>query len=96
MESKLVLSIEHLKDICNINGRAEFYIELASGLCRSRKEIHFDTTSGTFDIFNEIDDTWQIELTEEELHSKTMIPEAIEKAALFYCGLQLWGISNSE
>jgi len=96
MESKLVLSIEHLKDICKINGRAEFYIELAGGLCRSRKEIHFDTTSGTFDIFNEIDDTWKIELSEEELHSKTMIPEAIEKAALFHCGLQLWGISNLE
>lgn len=92
MESKLVLSIEHLKDLCSINGRAEFYIKLANGLCKSGKEIHFDTISRKFEIYNEIDDNWQTELSEDELYSKTIIPEAIEKSSMYYCGVQLWGI----
>ena len=92
MESKLVLSIEHLKKLCSINGRAEFYVELCGGLSKSRKAIHFDTISRTFDIYNEIDDTWLSELSEEKLYSKTIIPEAIEKSSMFYSGFQLWGL----
>lgn len=92
MDWKLVLSIDHLKELCDINGRAEFYIILAGGLSRSGKEIHYDKISRKFEIYNEIDETWQSELSENELHSKTMIPEAIEKSSMFYCGYQLWGI----
>lgn len=58
MDWKLVLSIDHLKELCDINGRAEFYIILAGGLCRSGKEIHYDKITRTFDIYNEIDETW--------------------------------------
>ena len=92
MDWKLVLSIEHLKELCDINGRAEFYIILAGGLCRSGKEIHYDKISLKFEIYNEIDETWQSDISENELYSKTMIPEAIEKSSMFYCGYQLWGI----
>lgn len=92
MDSKLVLSIEHLKEICSVNGRAEFYVKFANGLCRSGKEIHYDPDSKKFEIYNEIDDTWQSEISEEELHFKTIILEAIEKSSLFHCGFQLWGI----
>jgi hypothetical protein len=92
MNWQLVLSIEHLKNLCDINGRAEFYIVLAGGLSRSGKQIHYDRLSSKFDIFNEIDETWQEELSEEQLYSKTMIPDAIGKASMFFCGYQLWGI----
>lgn len=92
MESKLVISIEQLIDICSINGRAEFYIKFANGLCRSGKEIHFDPVSRKFEIYNEVDDTWQSEISEEDLYSKTSIPEAIKKSSMFHCGFQLWGI----
>lgn len=92
MEWKLVTSMEHLKKLCDRNGRAEFYILLAGGLCRSGKAIHYDTQAKKFEIYNEIDETWQRGLTEKDLYKKTMIPEAIEKAAMFYCGVQLWGI----
>ena len=87
-----VTSIEHLKQLSNINGRAEFYILLAGGLCRSSKEIHYDEHTKRFDVYNETDDTYQSNLTEKSLHTKTNIPEAIEKGALYYDGVQMWGI----
>jgi ribosomal protein S26 len=92
MEWELVTSMEHLKKLCDRNGRAEFYILLAGGLCRSGKQIHYDSQTKKFEIYNEIDETWQRNLTEKSLYKKTMIPEAIEKAAMYYCGVQLWGI----
>jgi len=92
MEWQLVLSIDHLKQLSDINGRAEFYIILAGGLCRSGKQIHFDRLLRKFDIYNEIDESWQSGLSEKQLYAKTLIPEAIEKSTMFFCGYQLWGI----
>lgn len=92
MEWLVVRSIKHLKKLCDINGRAEFYIILAGGLCRSGKEIHYDSQSDKFDIYNEIDDSWEEDLSEKQLHLQTNIPEAIEKSSMFFCGYQLWGI----
>jgi hypothetical protein len=92
MEWLLVSSIEHLKELCAINGRAEFYILLVGGICKSGKVIHYDEKSMKFDIYNEIDETWQIGITEKQLYSKTKISEAIEKSAMYYCGVQLWGV----
>jgi hypothetical protein len=92
MDWELVLSIEHLKELCDINGRAEFYIIIAGGLSRSGKQIHYDKLSRKFEIYNELDETWQSELSEKELYSKTIIPEAIEKSTMYFCGYQLWGI----
>ncbi len=92
MEWELVESMEHLKKLCDRNGRAEFYIILAGGLCRSGKEIHYDTQTKKFEIYNEMDETWQRGITEKSLYKKTIIPEAIVKGAMFYCGVQLWGI----
>lgn len=88
----LVNSIGHLKELCAINGRAEFYILIAGGLGRSGKQIHFDDSLNQFEIYNEIDETWQTGLTEKQLHSRTTIPEAIEKSAMYFCGVQLWGV----
>lgn len=92
MKWLLVNSIEHLKELCDIYGRAEFYILIAGGLCRSGKQIHFDKKSNRFEIYNEIDETWQRGISEKQLHLRTMIPEAIEKSSMYFCGVQLWGI----
>jgi len=87
-----VTSIEHLKKLCNINGRAEFHIYLAGGLCRSSKEIYYDNKTNKFDIYNDIDESWQEDVDEKALYEKTMIPAAIDKGVFYFKGIQLWGI----
>ncbi len=72
MEWELVESIEHLKKLCDRNGRAEFYIILAGGLCRSSKEIHYDTQTKKFEIYNEMDETWQRGITEKAYTKKLL------------------------
>lgn len=89
---ELVTSIEQLKKLCDRNGRAEFYVFLAGGLCHSAKEMHYDKQCKKFENYNEIDETWQHGISEKALYKKTMIPEAIEKGAMFYYVVQLWGI----
>jgi hypothetical protein len=51
---------------------------------RSSKEIHYDEQTKRFDIYNEIDDTYQSNLTEKSLHTKTNIPEAIKNGVFYY------------
>jgi len=92
MEYQLVLSLDQFKDLCDVNGRAEFFILLAGGLSRSWKQVHYDKESNTFDIFNEIDDTWQEDVSEIRLCSDTSIHLAIKQSNLFYTGVQLWGV----
>lgn len=89
---KKVTSLNHLKTLCNINGFAEFYIIIANGLAKSSKRIRYYPNSKTFDIHNEIDDSWQEDITQESLYIVTKIPESIEKNALVYTGFQLQGI----
>ncbi|MDP2335231.1 MAG: hypothetical protein Q8N05_02050 [Bacteroidota bacterium] len=86
---EIVKSIAHLKELSEIDGFAEFKMILAGGLCHSSKRICYYADSKTFDVHNEIDDTWNEGITEEELDSQTMIPLAIERGAFFYCGYQL-------
>lgn len=93
MEIKLVVSIEHLKELSSINGVAEFYMILAGGLCRSGKRIHYDEKSKEFEIYHEIDDIWQSNISEEQLLSETDIPNAIENSCFYYYGCQLWGLT---
>lgn len=91
MEGNLVENMNHLKELCGINGMAEFYVLLAGGIAKTAKRIHFDNAENTFTIYNEMDDSWQEDLTEEQLRSQTIVVEAIEKACLYYVGKQLWG-----
>jgi hypothetical protein len=83
----LVSSLEHFK-VLSTNQRdkdiltSEFYIILAGGLARSCKRAY--TIEGLFTVYNESDDTWQEDLTEEQLHTQTMIPEAIEKGVFYF------------
>jgi hypothetical protein len=89
---EIVTSINHLKTLCNINGFAEFYIIIANGLAKSSKRIRYYSENNTFDIHNEIDDTWRENITVEDLSIETNIMKAIEKNSLVYTGFQLQGI----
>lgn len=85
MTTKLVLSITELKQIAEYDERkswAEFFISL-NGFMRSSKRIVYYPDTNTFDVHNEIDDSYQEDLTEEQLKFETVIVEAIEKKALF-------------
>ena len=97
MELKLinVTSLQLLKNICNIDGFAEFFINY--GYARSAKRIRYYPDTNTFDVNNEIDDTWQNGLTEQQLSTETSIIEAIEKDAFVFTGIfQLNGIPKKK
>lgn len=81
---KQINSIEELKkESSNNNGEyAEFFIVLNFGL-RSSKRILYNDEVGTFNIINEIDDSYQDGLTEAQLAKETLIMEAIDKGSFF-------------
>jgi len=84
MSHTLINSLNELKSICIAND--DEYVDcfiLLQGLFRSSKRILFDPQENTFSVHNEIDDSYQDDLTEEQLRTETMIIEAIEKKALF-------------
>lgn len=72
-------SLEELKQKA-LNNNLECFLLLNGGF-RSSKVISYYEDK-TFYILNEIDGSEE-ELTEEELEKLTLIPEAIEKGALY-------------
>jgi len=76
---KKIESIEHLK--AEAKDGADFVIMLRDWL-RSSKRITYLPEANEFDIFNEIDGTWQTVKT-ENLADETLIPDAIAKGRLF-------------
>jgi len=56
---------------------------LLNGNLRSSKQITYHPVIDRFDVLNEIDDTFQENLTETELELDTNIIEAIDKGALY-------------
>ena len=76
------LSLAELKDATMYNDRkiAEFFVALNFGLRSSKRIIYFPDTD-TFDVHNEIDDSWQEDLPASELADQTLIVEAIDKQA---------------
>lgn len=82
---KLIKSIEELKKVANFDDRnscTEFYIRL-NGYARSSKRVFYYPSTNTFDIYNAIDDSFQDDLTKEQLRNETKIVEAIEKGAFY-------------
>jgi hypothetical protein len=61
----------------------DFYMLVAGGLARSSKRIIYHPSTKTFDVFNEIDDSFQENLTAKDLKEQTFIVDAIE-AGTFY------------
>lgn len=74
----IVKDIQHLKKLCK-DRLVDGCILLQHG-ARSSKSIRFDSESGIFYIYNDIDDTDQ-ELTEEQLFTESNIGEAINNEA---------------
>ena len=81
---KKITSIDELKkEASNPNGDySDFFIALNFG-ARSSKRISFDKESNTFSVINEIDYSYQDDLTEEQLRKETHIVYAIENGALY-------------
>ena len=85
MEYKLIQTIKELKEAClsEPDDYVHFRMLLGDGYFFSSKRILYTPLGNTFSIINEIDDSYQDDLTEEELKTETMIIEAIEKGALY-------------
>jgi hypothetical protein len=81
---KRITSIKELKkEATTQNGDyADFFITLNYG-AKSSKRILYHPETNTFDIINEIDYSYQDDLSEEDLANETFIVEAISKRALF-------------
>jgi hypothetical protein len=62
---------------------SEFFIMIGDGLAKSSKRIIYFPQTKTFDVHNEIDDSYQEDLTEKQLSTETNIVNAIKKGALF-------------
>lgn len=61
---------------------AEFFITLNFGLRNSKRVVCYPDTN-TFDVHNEIDDSYEEDLTEEQLKTETHIVLAIENGAFY-------------
>ena len=80
-----IISLEQLKKESTYDdkkGMAEFFILLNFGL-RSSKRIAYYPDTNTFDVHNEIDDSWEEDLTEEKLLNETHIGLAVKRGAFF-------------
>jgi hypothetical protein len=85
METRKIHSLEELKKEASYDekeGMAEFFIILNGGF-RSSKRIAYYPETNTYDIHNEIDDSYEEDLREEQLLNDTHIGIAIERGALF-------------
>ena len=82
---KKIDSIDALKKEAIYNehkGMAEFFIALNFG-ARSSKGITYYPDTNTFDVRNDIDDSYEEDLSEEQLENNTHIVVAIENGAFF-------------
>jgi len=79
--SNVIKDIEQLKSLAKDNS-LECYIALAGGIARSSKTITYDEEDDRWEIFNEIDSSFQ-RLKTKNLAAKTLIIEALEKGALY-------------
>jgi hypothetical protein len=81
---KKIESIEELKkEATNANGDySDFFIALNFG-ARSSKRVSYDSENKTFNVINEIDYSYQDDLTEEQLREETHIVFAIENGAFY-------------
>ena len=82
---KKISSLEELKKESEYDekrGWAEFFILLNFNLRSSKRIVYYPETN-KFDVHNEIDDSYQEDITEEQLKEETHIMVAIENGAFF-------------
>lgn len=78
-------SLAELKELAAYSekhGMLACFILLSYG-ARSSKGITYYPDTETYDVHNEIDDSYQEDITEEQLRTETFIVEAIEKGAFY-------------
>ncbi|HET6992287.1 MAG TPA: hypothetical protein VFJ43_13220 [Bacteroidia bacterium] len=80
-----VTSLDHLKKLTTSRDgtRVDLFILLGRGFARSSKQISYDPEYKVFSVVNEIDFSFQDDLTDEDLESQTHIVEAIEKGVFY-------------
>ncbi len=81
---KRINSIEELKKEASSEngGYVDFFI-LLNGNARSSKQISYNLETNRFNVVNEIDFSYQDNLSEKQLENKTHIVLAIQNGALF-------------
>lgn len=82
---KKITSLDELKKESvydDRKGMTEFFIALNFG-CKSSKRVVYYPDTDTYDVHNEIDDSYQEDLTEEQLRNETHIIYAIENGAFY-------------
>ena len=85
MTKKQIQTVQELKEICLLQegGYVDFFIALSGGSLRSSKQISYNLSNNTFSIINEIDNSYQDDLTEDDLRNETNIIYAIEQKAFY-------------
>lgn len=82
---KRINSIQELKKESEYDekkGMTEFFILLNFNLRSSKRIVYYPDTN-TFDVHNEIDDSYEEDLTVDQLRNETHIVLAIERGAFF-------------
>lgn len=81
---KRINSVEELKkEATNQNGDYVDFFLLLNGGFRSSKRISYDPEAKTFNVINEIDYSYEDDLTEEQLENETHIVLAIKSGVFF-------------
>jgi len=81
----LIKSIQELKEAClrEKGDYVHFKMMLAGGLACSSKRLMYFEEDKTFNVINEIDESYQDDLTEIQLGTETLIVKAIERGAFY-------------
>ncbi len=90
MAYRKIKDLEELKKLASPEA-LECFISLAGGAVRSSKNIAYCPQDDTFDVFNEIDGSWEESLSEKDLWNLTNIGEALDKGALWSYGFESEG-----
>ena len=81
---KRIDSIEELKkETLNANGGYVDFFILLNGNARSSKQVSYNPETNRFSVINEIDFSYQDNLSEKQLENKTHIVLAIQSGAFF-------------
>lgn len=81
---KRIDSVEELKkEALNTKGSYVDFFILLNGNARSSKQISYNPETKRFNVINEIDFSYQDNLSEKQLENKTHIVLAIQSGAFF-------------
>jgi hypothetical protein len=82
MSNKIIETLFELKGLASEETGVDVFIRLNGGL-RSSKTIWYNINTGLWSVSHDIDDTFDEDITDEELNELTNIVEAINLKALY-------------